>query len=193
MLFDDRTYSVLLVSSSPKFNDSVSPLLPRSQFFPVAYASSASGAKRELSEKEYDIIIVNSPLKDEFGTRFSSIASDKGSVVLLLVKSDEAGEVRSRVTSQGVFTLEKPVSASSFERAVLWLTAARERLRKAQEVTLSVEEKMAEIRLVNRAKWALIENEGMTENEAHRYIEKQAMDRCVSKAAVAGEIISRYN
>ena len=47
---------------------------------------------------------------------------------------------------------------------------------------------MAEIRLINRAKWALIERQGMSEQDAHRYIEKQAMDRCVPKRVVAEEV-----
>ncbi len=51
---------------------------------------------------------------------------------------------------------------------------------------------MEEIRLVNRAKWILIDVLGMSENDAHRYIEKQAMDRCVTKAEVARGIISTY-
>lgn len=48
------------------------------------------------------------------------------------------------------------------------------------------------IRLVNRAKWALIEHLGMTEDQAHRYIEKQAMDARVSKKEVAEGIIRTY-
>ena len=51
---------------------------------------------------------------------------------------------------------------------------------------------MAEIRLVNRAKWLLIDREGMTEQDAHRFIEKQAMDCCVTRRAVADQIIARY-
>lgn len=51
---------------------------------------------------------------------------------------------------------------------------------------------MQEIRIVNRAKWALIENLKMTEADAHRYIEKQAMDRCIAKREVAEEIIKTY-
>ncbi|MBP5238504.1 MAG: ANTAR domain-containing protein, partial [Clostridia bacterium] len=31
-----------------------------------------------------------------------------------------------------------------------------------------------------------------TEPDAHRYIEKQAMDRCISKQSVAEEIIKTY-
>ena len=43
---------------------------------------------------------------------------------------------------------------------------------------------------MNRAKWQLIDQRGMTEQDAHRYIEKQAMDRCVTRRAVAEDILS---
>jgi len=33
----------------------------------------------------------------------------------------------------------------------------------------------------------------LDEPEAHRYIEKQAMDRCISKRIVAEEIIKTYS
>ena len=38
----------------------------------------------------------------------------------------------------------------------------------------------------------MIEELKMTEQEAHRYIEKQAMDRCVTKRVVAEQILSTY-
>ena len=68
------------------------------------------------------------------------------------------------------------------------LCGTRERLRRMEQKSLSMEDKMAEIRLINRAKWVLIE-QGMSEQDAHRYIEKQAMDRCVPKRVVAEEIL----
>lgn len=76
--------------------------------------------------------------------------------------------------------------------ALDWLTSARERLRQTEKKVLSVEEKIDEIRLVNRAKWLLISELKMTEPDAHRYIEKQAMDRCVQKRRIAEEIIKTY-
>ncbi len=48
---------------------------------------------------------------------------------------------------------------------------------------------MSDIRLVNRAKWILIASRSMDEAEAHRWIEKQAMDRCLTKREIAEEII----
>ena len=73
------------------------------------------------------------------------------------------------------------------------METARERLRQFEKKTLSIEEKMAEIRTVNRAKWLLISELHMSEPEAHRYIEKQAMDRCCSKRSMAEDIIKTYS
>ena len=48
-----------------------------------------------------------------------------------------------------------------------------------------------EIRLTNRAKLILIKMRGMTEAEAHRFIVRSAMDRCVKKRQVAEEVIEK--
>ena len=80
-----------------------------------------------------------------------------------------------RVAQYGVFTLPKPISKQTFLQALAWMASTRERLRRFEKSTLTIEEKMEEIRLVNRAKWLLISELHMDEPQAHRYIEKQAM------------------
>ena len=52
-----------------------------------------------------------------------------------------------------------------------------------------LKEKMEEIRLVNRAKLLLIEKKSMSEADAHRYLEKTAMDSGKKRIAVANDII----
>ena len=52
---------------------------------------------------------------------------------------------------------------------------------------------MEDIRVVNRAKWLLIEHLSMTEQDAHYYIEKQAMDTRLSRREVAEHIIRTYD
>ncbi|MEF2823148.1 MAG: ANTAR domain-containing protein [Oscillospiraceae bacterium] len=49
---------------------------------------------------------------------------------------------------------------------------------------------MEELQLISRAKAVLIEYLKLTEPQAHRYIEKQAMDRCVTRRSVAEEILA---
>ncbi|MCF0105088.1 MAG: ANTAR domain-containing protein, partial [Eggerthellaceae bacterium] len=48
-------------------------------------------------------------------------------------------------------------------------------LRMTEQKTLSIEERMEEIRIVNRAKFMLISELKMSEPEAHHYIEKYAL------------------
>ena len=189
----ERIYSVLVVSASKNFNDALQPLLPESQYSPVKYVASISLAKRMLADRPYDYIIINSPLPDDAGVRFAIDNSNSNEAgVLLLVRSELHEDTYERVFEHGVFTLPKPTSRSMITAVLSWMASARERLRKTEKKNLSIEEKIGEIRLVNRAKWLLINNLQMTEPEAHRHIEKQAMNRCISKRAVAQEIVDRY-
>lgn len=193
MVFQERAYSTLVVSSTRKFNSAVTTLLSEADCSPVNFAGSIAAAKRAVAERKYDFIIINAPLSDDLGEDFAiDICSDKESVALLIIKSDIYAEVNTKVSNQGVFTLPKPTSAQMLSQALKWMTAARERLRRLEKKNSSMEEKMEEIRLVNRAKWLLIENLSMTESDAHRYIEKQAMDRCITKRNVAENIIKTY-
>ena len=194
MSLKERVYSVLVVSAAEKLNTALSPLMPEARYQPVRIVSSVSSAKRAWSERSYDCVIINSPLPDDDGTRFAvDVSASKGAVVLLFVRSEIYDDVRDKVVEHGVFTLSKPFSHATLGLALDWMESARERLRGLEKKTLSVEEKMEEIRLVNRAKWLLISELNMDEPQAHRYIEKQAMDRCVSKREIAEEIVKTYS
>ncbi len=193
MEFTERRYSVLLVSSSPKFNESMLALLPESRFYPVAAVSDVSSARRRLLESKYDIVIINAPLPDDFGTRLAlNICDNSGTAVLLFVKAEHYPDINGRVSHFGVLVLPKPASSQTVSQSLQLLCGTRERLRRMEQKTASIEEKMEEIRIINRAKLLLMEQLKMTEKEAHRFIEKQAMDRCVTRITIAQSILSTY-
>lgn len=194
MSLRERVYSILIVSATDSFTSAFADLLPETRYYPVYTVTSVSAAKRALAEKAFDFVIINAPLPDDAGTRFAiDICISKQSAVLLLAKSDVHAGIHDRVAEYGVFTLPKPTSKPTMIHALNWMESARERLRQFEKKSLSIEEKMAEIRLVNKAKWILISELTMSEPEAHRYIEKQAMDRCISKRTIAEEIIKLYS
>lgn len=194
MSLKERAYSILVVSAADNFNSAFSALLSDLKYNTVHVVPSVSAAKRVIAERAFDFIIINSPLPDDFGTRFAiDMCAAKGTVVLLLVRGDVYQEVYEKVSAYGVFALGKPTAKNTLLTALNWMVSARERLRTFEKKTYSIEEKMEEIRLVNRAKWLLISELKMSEPDAHRYIEKEAMDRCVSKRELAGEIIKTYS
>ncbi len=193
MELTEHRYSVLLASASEKLNESLLRLLPETQYAPIVTAPDAASARRRALEACFDLVIVNTPLPDDFGTRLALDACESSAAgVLLLVKNEHYPDISARVTPYGILTLSKPTSPQVLAQALQLLCATRERLRRMERKTASMEEKMEEIRLVNRAKWILIEQLKMTEQEAHRYIEKQAMDRCVSKRKIAENLLSTY-
>ena len=193
MSLREHVYSVLIVSASESFTAGVIKFLPEATYRPIAFARSINEAQREVCERFYDILIINTPLPDDFGAKFAIDTSDKSpAVVLLFVRSDNYQDVCDKVSDFGVFTVRKPLPPQNVTQALDFIKATRERLRKTEKKTVSLEEKMMEIKIVNRAKWTLINSLNMREDDAHRYIEKQAMDRCVSKREIAEEILRTY-
>ena len=190
MLFQDRTYAVLIVSSSEKFCDALRLQLPGTDYWPVDTATNAASARRTLLNREYDLILVNSPLKDEFGTQFAiDVCAKTSASVLLFVKSELIDEISAKGLEYGVATIPKPTAAALISQSLQLLCAQRERLLRTAEKQRDIEEQIAEMRIVNRAKWLLIEQKGMSEAEAHRYVEKLAMDERISKREAARRVI----
>ena len=71
-------------------------------------------------------------------------------------------------------------------------SATSKKIKAIREENLKLMQKIEDIRIVDRAKCILISNLSMTEAEAHRYIEKQAMDMRLPKRKVAEEILKIY-
>ena len=141
----------------------------------------------------FDLILVNAPLPDDMGVDFAMEAcaeSDAG--VLLLVRSELYEETYCKVLPAGVITLPKPTNLQMMSQSLRVLCAIRERLRGMRKHQATVEEKIEELRLVNRAKWLLIECLHMTEPEAHSYITRQAMEQRTGKKEIAESIIRTY-
>ncbi|MGN0819114.1 MAG: ANTAR domain-containing response regulator [Christensenellaceae bacterium] len=193
MNFKEKHYNLLVVSSSDAFNQSMQRIVMQFEGLTAQYVDNVSSAKRSLLERTYDLAIINTPLSDEFGTRFSVDASSEHNLIaMLVVKGDVYEGVYDKVLDFGVYVMPKPVTTPQMIQSLRWMCATKERLRRFEKKTMTLEEKMGEIRLVNHAKWILIENLKMTEADAHRYIEKQAMDRCVSRREIAENIINTY-
>ena len=185
-MLKERSYSVLVVSASENFIKMLKQNLSSSKYNLVKYTSSISSAKRANVEKLYDIVIIDTPLPDGTGDSFAvDISSNQASIVMMLVHYDLYTQVHENYARHGIFIKRKP----SLQTALEWLESARERIRPFEKKTLSIEDRMQEIRKVNQAKLFLITEKGMSEDEAHKYISKQAMDRCVSKRAIAEEIL----
>lgn len=192
MVFQPSTYSVLLVSASDKFDQALLGLLPVSQYWPVTVVKSVSAARQTLLDGEFDLVLINAPLPDDFGLELAEdVCGSTPSGVLLLVRRELAEEIHEQAVQYGVVTLHKPTNEAMLSQSLRVLCAMRERMRQAAKKQTSVEEKVQELRLINRAKWVLIQRQGMTEPEAHRWLERRAMEGRISKRQAAEELLQQ--
>lgn len=182
-------HSVLLVSKDAKILSSVTALLVP-PLFEVTVAGDFNEARRIAKERNYNIIIVDSG--DGFDTDFAVDVSDSSATVLLMVPHEHFDQTSYQVEGYGILTITKPFDAFYFYNMIKISIAVQYKIQVLSSQTVKLKEKMEEIRLVNRAKMLLMQKLNMTEADAHRYIEKEAMNRCIKRTALAEEIIKTY-
>lgn len=185
--------SALVVSSGEKGRSMVGELLGQRAFQNISAAGSGSEARRILLESDFDLVVINTPLSDEFGVELAQMAAmDTTSGVMMLVRTQLSDEIAAQVEDYGVFVVPKPVSRQFFYQSLKLVRASRARLLGLRAENVKLQQKIEEIRLVDRAKCALIQYLNMDEAQAHHYIEKQAMDRRITRRKVAQAILNTY-
>jgi len=181
--------SVLIVTGSDKIYDFMVDLLPNEEFYPVSRASSSGEARRSLVSAVYDILVINTPLPDDFGVDLALDYADSPMCIMLMVKDEIYEQVSYQVTDAGIVTISKPSTKQVVYSSMRLMSALTSKLKKLEKKNRTLEEKMADIRIINHAKWLIIEKKKKTEEEAHHMIEHRAMDRRISKREAAREII----
>ncbi|MCX7614205.1 MAG: ANTAR domain-containing protein [Clostridiales bacterium] len=184
-------YSALIAASKGKavFEE----LLNSDEFTHIVTVSNGEEARKHLLESSFDLVIINAPLSDEYGHKLAlEITESTSSGVLLIAKEDIEQAVCKRVEDYGVFVVPKPLNRQIFFRAVKLVIAFRRRALGLSKENDKLQKKIEEIRLVDRAKCTLIQYLNMTEEQAHHYIERQAMDMRITKREVAEGILKTY-
>ncbi len=185
--------NALLVSSNDKGTDMLVQLLKAEEAPKISTVSNGAEARRIIISNEYDLIIINTPLIDEFGHELAiKITDQTTSAVVMIVKSEICEQVMAKVEDYGVLLVTKPLNKMMFYQTLKLANATRKRILGFKSENVRLAQKIDEIRLIDRAKCVLIQYLNLTEQQAHRHIEKQAMDMRVTRTEVAQGILKTY-
>jgi response regulator NasT len=185
--------SALIISCTNKSASFFSEILRASRINYITVLQSAGEARRLLLDHQFDLVIVDAPLTDESGEDLSRhIASKDMSQVILAVKSEHFSEVSAVCEEDGVLTIAKPINTEFFWAALSLANSANSRIKRIQVENAKLKQKIEDIRIIDRAKCQLISYLNLSENEAHKFIEKQAMDLRSTKRTIAEEILKTY-
>ena len=183
----------IIVSSSSGSAELVEQTLRNMGFGSVAVISGGSEARRIIkSGVATELFIINSPLTDEFGHELAETAAEEtDSGVILLCLSDVSGEIAERLSDSGVIVLTKPVSRELLAESIRLVSGDSRRFPEEKESS-DVLSRTDDIRLINRAKSVLMKYLKFTEPQAHRYLEKQAMNSRCTRRQAAEQILKNY-
>lgn len=179
----------LMVVGAKPVADKLLALLVPGHFSRGVRAPSAAFARRQATQQPPALVLISAPLPDEAGEALAAdLAFSTGADVILLAPPEAAAPG----AADGVVMLEKPVNRQLLLQAVAILAMTRQRAAKLQGENEKLAARLAEARLVGRAKCALVAYRQMTEGQAHRYIEQTAMESRLPKKEVAKDILDMY-
>lgn len=186
---------ILVVSSNKNATETLLDFLRGSFKCSPKIVESAYQAKTHLeSNLLTELVMINSPLMDESGVEFAEYVTENTTAnCILLIKSETAEKISERAEKAGVIIVGKPFSRTILYQIVRTVDIAVNRSAELYLRNARLEEKINEIQSIDKAKFMLMEYKGMTESEAHAYIEQYAMNKRKKKSIAALAIIDKLS
>ena len=185
---------VLLVSKLSSAVNVISALLEENNCEVGSVVSDAKSALELADDSVYDTIVINSPIEDSDGVELAAeLSTETVCGVILITAADKAAIVGSRVSDHGVVVVSKPINKQLFRQLLGVVRAAQRRYAGLSKENERLKSSLEEAKIINRAKILLMQHLALSEERAHRYIEKQAMDMRISKLEVAKQVLKTYS
>ncbi|MDE5569977.1 MAG: ANTAR domain-containing protein [Ruminococcus sp.] len=187
--------NVIVISSSSSAAETISAFLKEIFHCQVTIAESARNAREIISGcRSFELVLINSPLADEAGIELAEYASEiTAASCVVLVKSENYEKISPRADRGDIILIAKPFSKQVLHQVIKAVNTAMRRSYALYEENVRLERRIDEIRLIDKAKFSLMQYRHMTEEEAHSYLEQYAMKNRKKKTIAASEIIDKIN
>ena len=96
------------------------------------------------------------------------------------------------LTPHGVLVIARPINRHLFHHYLQFTDCFRTRMLRVERENEKLKTMVEDMKVLDRAKLLLVTCLNMSEEQAHRYLEKQAMDLRVSRLEVAKQVIQTY-
>lgn len=138
-----------------------------------------------------DLLIAVMPLSDGTGVEgIIDVAQRHPQLMsILLVRQEAYEQVTYQCRNQQIFVIAMPFKRQVLAEAASFMLRIRTVIDDKDKELARMRKNLNEIRIITSAKIRLMQTRQMTEEEAHYYLEKEAMDRSLSKKEVAEEIL----
>lgn len=182
---------VLLVSGSYSESKLITCFLQKLGYKNIIMVKGCNSARCMINYYKFELVVINTPLNDEFGKEFAVTVAEKTiSGIILISESNISEDLFEKLSCFGIFVLSKPLNFTAFSQTLNIITSS---YISGINIEMKLINKTEEIKLINKAKNYLIQNLNLSEPQAHRFIEKHAMDTRQTRKEIAKNIIFTYD
>ena len=187
--------NILVVSSNKNASEALVNFFRDSFRCTPKLVESAYQAKAAFdADPSVELAVINSPLMDESGFDLAEyIIENTAANCIFMIKEEQSEKVADRAEKTGIIIVGKPFSRTLLYQLLKTLDIAVNRSLKLYEENRRLEEKIADIQTIDKAKFMLMQYKGMTEEEAHAYLEQYAMNKRRKKSLAAMAIIDKLS
>ncbi len=188
-----RPTRVLIAEDEALIRLDLKEMLEEEGFEVVAEVADGASAVRLTRELKPDLVILDIKMPVMDGIQAAEeIAAERLAAVLILTAFSQRELVEKARRAGAMAYLVKPFQKHDLLPAV---EIAAGRFREMSGLESQVDDLQGRLearKLVERAKGCLQETQGMTESEAFRWIQQQAMQRRVTMRAVAEQVLAEF-
>ena len=182
----------IIAAASEDIRSSLSSMCAEAEITDITVTDGGS-LKELFAENPYDIALLVLPFEDRFGADTAAFLSKSyDTEVIAFVPSKLYDDVCSKLARSGILILPKSAPRALIINALRNSVHTKEKLDGLREEKQTLTEMVNEMKLVNRAKCVLIEYLRISEKEAHRQMQKRAMDQRITLSEVAADILKTY-
>lgn len=160
----------------------------------LAHCEEGQDILRRIATHQVDLLILEPSIKGISAKEVAHIATQQYTIpVIVLANDTEATYFYDMQHYFGFACIQKPLSKQILLQSITLLVNSVKTVRKLKAEVKHLTEELNTKDIINQAKEHLMKSRGMSEPEAHKYIQTCSMNTKLSKEAVAKKILYKTN
>lgn len=179
---------ILFIASG---TDTGKDLFPISRY-EIIRVNSAAIARQKLFSESFDLVFIINPLPDESAIRMAcETAAVYKCPVLLVVPSDTFDQATYQCMDQMVFVICSPINKNLASQAISLLEKTSSEIRRLERQIQKEKQKLKDEKMIALCKMKLVEHYHWSEEKAHSFIGKKAMDHSTTRVNIARVLLNK--
>lgn len=180
---------LLLLTNTDSSEGFIKELFMNATYGRILNAYNHNDGAHLLDVHPFDLVLINAPLRAELGDRFAKYAALHTKTMVLFIARESTYQLHYDTLSKlGVICVKKPVVVKPFQQLIKILESSCHRLNQLKD-SVDTGALIEEIRLVESAKWHLINLFNISESQSGRIIDQYAFDNGLNKTDSALRIL----